>query len=518
MYDFCMRRLAIALALVLPSLMAKTIEKFAGLPTGLGGENDKPIWSYQLHEMIKGQLYKDGAPIYQDLEFVFDICHGGGFVDHFGTLGLDGNWSASASVPLGSVALDDLSTTTPNKGGAWKNPGLAIKVELSDGTVKTWYTNGYSSQYIKGIQDTPDKTVKDLHDQAVTKNSLNDNRVTEPGKFQSGGDGANFKITGNAETKSKHAIVYHGGAVRSRRQHNVEELVKALKGDRLKYDSVTTLFSKGPIAPAPGFDNSDWKHATKEELENALKKAREELLKNEGKEKLLFFVEGHGAATTEKRVFKTKDGDPPIPGEGFTFNAQNPSISIPFDAAEQRLLQEDVPDGSGGFLADSPDLERYTRPILNLTTYAESVTSPVGVYIGGIFAGDLMLNGTRGDYDLPLDYGLLAALPWNSGMLDLDITFQFASATDSFQISTSYDLQDSSFASQFAHYGLGVRDTLGQGRADVPEPATAVLLLAGFGILAAASGLTRRRREARVESNAGHVQQIPERSRKLCVS
>jgi hypothetical protein len=480
------RLAALALAFVLPDLTAKTIEKFAGLPTGLGGEKDKPIWSYQLHEMIKAQLYKDGAPVYQDLEFLFDICHGGGFVDVIGTLGLDGNWSASASVPLGFLSLDDLSTTTPTNDGKWKNPGLPIQVELSDGTVKTWYTNGYSSQYIKGIKDTPGKTVKELHDQAVVKNFRNDTNVTEPGKFQSGGDGANFKITGNAETKSKHAIVYHGGAVRSRRQHNVEELVKALKNDPVKYDSVTTLFSEGPISPAPGFDNSDWKHATKAELENALKKAREELLKNEGKEKLLFFVEGHGAATTEKRVFKTKEGDPPVPGEGFTFNSQNPSISIPFDAAEQRLLQEDVPDGSGGFLADSADLQRYTRPILNLTTYAESVTGPVGVYVGGIFVGDLAFNGTRGDYDLPLDYALLAALPWNSGVLDVDVTFQFASPADSFQISTSYDFQDSSFASQFTHYGLGVRDTLGQGHPDVPEPGTAALLLTGLGILAAA--------------------------------
>jgi hypothetical protein len=460
-----------------PVSHADTIEKFAGLTTDIA---NKWIWSYELHDLLTKHLYMEGSPIYQDLEIVFDVCHGGGMIDYIMDKGLAGNWSASTSVPI-DEASEFKTSDHPTNHGKWKHPGLEIKIKLDDGSVVSRYVNGYTEQYIRAFIEDPTRKVKDLHDKAVERNFKNKKKVREPGQYASGGTGDDFTMTGNAATVSRHAIVYHGGTKNGFKQGVLEKLIATLRGAPFSYNSVDTLFSDGtpPAVPPPGVDNSDWTRANKEELTKALEKLRERLLANEGKEKALLFVEGHGGTVEEKRVSRTKDGDPPVPGEGFTFDSTHDTITIPLSVAEQARLQEEVPDGSGGFLRNKSSLHRSLAPVLNLTTYAESVTGPVSVYLADVLAGSFALNGTRGDYLMDLSPLVLAQLPWSdTSEIHLDVRFEFSSALDSFQISTSYDyFQDATFSNEFNHYGLGIASSLDQGT--VPEPGQAGLLVAG---------------------------------------
>jgi hypothetical protein len=66
-----------------------------------GIDQPRPIWDYQLPGLLRDHLYdKNGLPVYQDLELVFDTCYGGGMIDGITRSGgLKGNWSASSSVP-----------------------------------------------------------------------------------------------------------------------------------------------------------------------------------------------------------------------------------------------------------------------------------------------------------------------------------------------------------------------------------------------------------------------------------
>jgi hypothetical protein len=239
---------------------------------------------------------------------------------------------------------------------------------------------------------------------------------------------------------------------------------------------------------------ADWKNATEANFDAALATMRTELLKNEGKEKALIFVEGHGASLRETRVQKLKDGDPPIPGEGFTFDLLHNSLSLTLDVDDQQRLQEEASNGLGGLLFDADGLSRITQPVLNWTTYAQSLTGAIGVYVNDVFAGSLTSTGPRDDFVLPLADTFLSQIQWsNSAPIDWNIRFDFASSADWFQLATEYDyFQDPTFSAEFDHYGLGVSNILYQGEG-VPEPST--LVLAALGIMLATS---HRRRGVRI--------------------
>lgn len=113
----------------------------------------------------------------------------------------------------------------------------------------------------------------------------------------------------------------------------------------------------------------------------------------------------------------------------------------------------------------------------------------MGIYIDGLFAGNIDMSGTRGDYSIQLSDSVLSELPWSaSSDINLDISFQFAAPTDSFQISTAYDYNDDpTFSAEFNGYGLGIEQTLQQGP-ETPEPTTGILLFTAVGTIAAVSG------------------------------
>jgi hypothetical protein len=451
-----------------------------------------PIWNYELQRLIADSLYQDGDAVYQDLEMVFNICYGGGFIDYIVAAGLKGTWSASSSVPADKKAGYDYTfKNTPRAGiaNAWENDGLNFKWVDTKDKVQDGYANGYSEQYIRAFQQDATRTTRQLHDLAVERNYKNDDRVIEPGVFRSqeGGDSATIRgISGANGTLSRHAIIYSGGERASSRQRVVETLERTLKADPLKYDTVTTMIAtgRGLKESPPGIDQTKWKETTLASLTAELQNLRTELLKNPHREKALLFFEGHGATAHERRVVKTKDGDPPVPGEGFTFSNAAPTLTMTLSPDKQASLQQGVP-GLGH--EDSLELQRIQNPVLNFTTYAESGPGPVDVYLNNVLAGSVFLNGIRSDYMFELSDAVLQTIPWASAPIDLSIRFAFASNAQSFQLSTNYDyFQDPSFSSAFSHYGLGITDILGQGTPDVPEPSTFA-----FGIMGVVAWLLR---------------------------
>jgi hypothetical protein len=490
---------------VTPSLVtADKIERHVGVATEIWtvqGEGHQ-IWDYELYDLLTKNLYKDNNPVYQDLELILPLCHGGGLIDYINSKGLKGTWSAAAAVPMRQTSATRWTTAidpTPTGGsggkpGNWKYPGLNAKNFSTDDKVIDQYINGYGPQYIKAIEDNPDQTVKGLHDTAVQKNFANDVRKVEPGQYASSGAAADaFTIKGNADTNSRHAIIFSGGGVQVVDQNFTEKAIQVLQNAGYKgpTGSIQTLFHDGePFwnPGASGMDVSNWTKATKGNLDTALANLRTELLRNEGKEKALILMPQHGASS-EKRVVKTKDGDPPLPGEGFVFHSSAGTINVPLDPEEQLWMQEEIPNGHGGLLYDDPEMTRIGPAVLDVTTYAQSLSGSVSVYVDNSFAGVIAPGSQRGDYILPLSNELLAGIPWSgSGPLDLHVRFDFSSPGDWLQLSTDYDyFQDPAFSAQFGHYGLGVSSVLYQGE-PVPEPLS--LILFGIGML----GLARPRR------------------------
>ena len=454
-----------------------------------GDAASKPIWNYQFHSMLTKHLYKDGNPIYQDLEMVFDICYGGGFIDYIQGAGLKGTWSASSSVPANKTAGYDYTfRNTPKKGiaKAWKNDGLNFKWVDTENKLHDGYANGYSEQYIRAFQQDSSLSTKKLHDLAVQKNFVNDKKIIEPGVFasQEGGDKATVNgIPGPQKTLSKHAIIYSGGRRASSRQRVVETLQRTLTSDPFKYNTVTTMIAggQGLVASPPDIDQSKWKPTTANDLNTQLQKLRAELLKNPQREKALLFFGGHGATAHETRVIKTKDGDPPVPGEGFTFSNVAPDLTMMLDPDKQAWLQQGI-FGLGH--EDSYELQHIQNPIFNFTTYSENVSGPVGIYLDNLFAGTVTLNGSRGDYILEIADSVLSQIAWSAfSDIALNIRFDFSSDADSFQLSTDFDyFQDVSFSSKFNHYGLGITTILGQGT-PIPEPSTWILMMTGLTVI-----------------------------------
>lgn len=453
------------------------------------------IWDYEFYELLKKNLYQGDAAIYQDLQLVFDICYGGGVIDWITAHGgLKGTWSAASGANGREIQVKswtdwDGATALGGGGGrkdVWKHPGLKVSQYKIDGDPtsgkRDQYVNSYTAQYLKAIEDNAQQNVKQLHDTALKKYLENANAVAQ-GKYASSGAAADaFTIKGNDETKSRHGIAYQGGSYNTSDQHVYERLLQILGDAGYKGDtgSIQKLFHRGdpPLEKptASGVSTADWKPATYAELDKALQQLRTELLKNPGKEKALVYVTGHGTSFRETRAQKLKDGDPPLPGEGFVFEADANTMRIALDGIDQLLMQEEINDGSGRFLRDDPALQRLGPPVLNFTTYAQSISGPVRVFLDDYFAGSVVLSGARGDYTLALRDDLVSSIGWtNADDILLDVRFEFASAADWFQLSTEYDyFQDPAFSAEFGHFGLGLSNVMYQGF-PIPEPGLAFL-------------------------------------------
>src|SRR5262249_10835460 len=140
------------------------------------------------------------------------------------------------------------------KNDPWKSDGLPGKYltdQKKDGTQYipfkpskdakevTWYTMSYGAQYILGLKSDPKLTSQQLAQYAEDHFG-----VPPYGNSVFGGTGAASTINGDANTKSKHAILYYGGQVDPFLQNNIQEMTNFLNGQH--YDSVTTLFANGP--------------------------------------------------------------------------------------------------------------------------------------------------------------------------------------------------------------------------------------------------------------------------------
>ncbi|HEV2446254.1 MAG TPA: hypothetical protein VGS58_10045, partial [Candidatus Sulfopaludibacter sp.] len=175
---------------------ATVVEKIAGLPVLDGGKPNaaNTIWSNQLVKMLQDSLVDKGTPLYEDLEMVFSVCNGGGFVKAITDLGLPGNYSSVSAVPMGYTSSYSVSKNPNGDSGKWPSEGLKGTYDAGSGKTVDKYTMSYGAEYIRGLMGDPTRTAQQLDQFAKDNFKFYNGAAATSGPSAYGGNGANATI------------------------------------------------------------------------------------------------------------------------------------------------------------------------------------------------------------------------------------------------------------------------------------------------------------------------------------
>lgn len=435
-----MLSLAIA-GTIVPAARAQDTEEHSYV----AGVDDNRLYDDELIKCLKTEL----GDVYQNLQIVVSACFSGGFASA-AEGELAGNWSVNTARDIDHSHTYH-RTTDPNnmKGG---ETGLKIG--------NKWY-HGWKPQWIKQLNADKDSTSQALADYAKTHDHL----VGGNPQFKFAGTGNASKV--HDGVKSNHALIWSSDAD-SWEADLMGQLITGLEAAGYDKDTIDYAYGNEAGQKVNGKDVD--RNATKANLKQMLKDLRTDLNAHPGEEKAFIYLNSHGG--TERRKAEKKEQaveETGFQGKKFTDGA---STTLELSPKFADLLLEET-------VLDDPGLTRFNNPALEISTTEEAMSGLVDVFIDGVQAGSLVLQGEvfGADYSIELQDAVmfdLAAL----GALDdqaLEVSFQFDDPENMFRVATEWDFALDEF--NLSHYGIGL--ATGAFLAKVPVPGTAVLVVLG---------------------------------------